>query len=159
MSASPKGPDRKMNIPMRRMTFVEMAAIALLAIACPGCAFTTGHIPATSTPVREARYYRTQDVQSFAAGIVVDEAARLIFKGPRQCPDTVWYQQGLRAYGTTCNNWAPLLRIATVLAAGGIHRAVSKDYRESSWMFNVSGAMLWEIIRCATSAGCTRPQR
>ena len=140
------------------MRTIKTTILGLLALTC-GCAFTTGHIPATSTPERSRRYYRTQDVQAVAAGLVVDEAARLIFKGPQQCSDTAWYTRGPRTYGTTCKNWGPVLRIATVLAAGGLHRAVSKDYRESSWIFNVGGAVGWEIIRCAFSNGCKRPRQ
>ena len=149
---------------LRRWDFKSDLAVTVLVglavlMTCQACAFATGHIPATSTPARTARYYRTQDAANLAAGVAVDELARLVFRGPRQCAETTWTAWGSHAIGSTCRNWAPVARIATVVLAGGLYRARSKDYRESGWLFNVGGAVSWEIVRCFFSSGCTAPRR
>lgn len=108
-------------------------------------------IPANSTPQREARYYRTQDWQNFAAGAVLDQGLRLVFHGP-----TAHYPQGVRQIPGTLQTedfrgprwWsgedAPLYRLGIVILAGGIRRQTDRGYRESGWLFNVGGALVTE---------------
>ena len=128
-----------MNI--RMFPILVMAAL----VGCVPPKFVTD-IPATSSPIREARYYRTQDAANLAAGAVVDEGLRLIIKGP------IWHT-GQRADSTgrittftwTSNNNAPLYRLGIVTVLGGIRRYTDKGYRESGWMFNLYGGSVAEI--------------
>jgi hypothetical protein len=126
--------------------------VALLALT--GCSFATGHIPATSTPEREARYYRTQDAANFAAGVSLDLLLRNACHGPTQqiavqLDSTGQWRPYKRWFtGASC----PIFRVGVVTAAGGIYRATSPDYRESGWLFNVFGAGLTEVLHLFVDA-------
>lgn len=129
---------------------VALGALLATSSACVAPKFFVD-IPANSTPVREARYYRTQDAANLAAGAAVDQLlASTILKGPtdhfgqRQRCDTVCHPvETFRTTRTGMNG--PLYRIGTVLVLGGIRRQVDKGYRESGWLFDVEGATLREI--------------
>jgi len=130
--------------------------VAALVMLFMGCAFYHGHIPATSTPLREQRYLRTQDAANAAAGVVADELLRFVIKGPSVCTDTT---AAGAVYQRACRDWAPVWRLGIVTALGGVRRATDRGYRESGWLFNVGGAVGWETIRCFFSRGCVSPQR
>ena len=137
---------------------MRSAVCLTVCLALVGCA-TIRNIPANSTPLREARYLRTQDVANFAGGIVVDELARLVFPGPRACTDGRAQVYDARGYGMACQSWHPIWRLGMVTTVALARRQLDRGYRESGALFNLSGALLWEIIRCATSSGCDRPRR
>ena len=140
------------------MRTVKLAVLALLG-TCVGCGFATGHIPATATPERTARYLRTQDAANVAAGAGLDLLLRNACHGPtqqlavEQVPDSTPVGYHYRAYrrwftGAQC----PVLRVSTVLAVGGIYRATSPDYRESGWLMNVYGAVATELVHLIVDA-------
>lgn len=124
---------------------LSLSAVLVTLLSLSGCIAILRHeIPATSNPIRTARYYRTQDVPNFAAGLVVDEMLRqTLFKGPRRCVP--------HNPTRSCGNWAPVWRIATVTVLALGRRELDKGYRESGALFNVGGALAWEVIRCALS--------
>lgn len=139
------------------MRIAKITVLLAAALALTGCVVPKFliDIPAVSTPVREARYYQTQDVANAAAGIVADEALRLVFKGPYLCLKTNPATGNL--YQTTCGMWSPVWRTTTIAALAMVRRQTDRGYRESGAMFNVLGSWGWEIIRCAFSSGCRTP--
>lgn len=133
----------------------RLFVLSFLALAASGCVAPKFliDIPAQSSPVREARYYRTQDWQNLAAGAVLDQGLRLVFHGP-----TAHYPQGtrqipgtLRTEDYTGPRWwsgedSPVYRVGTVAAVALIRRQTDRGYRESGALFNVGGAILTEWV-------------
>ena len=133
-------------------TRLVFAAACFALTGCVAPKFLVS-IPANSTPLREARYYRTQDWQNLAAGAVLDQGLRLVFHGP-----TAHYPQGVRQIPGTLltedyvgHRWwsgedSPVYRIGTVALVAMIRRQTDKGYRESGALFNVGGALLTEWV-------------
>lgn len=138
--------------------FLLVSLSSLAGSACVAPKFLVS-IPANSTPLREARYYRTQDWQNLAAGAVLDQGLRLVFHGP-----TAHYPQGVRQIPGTLQTedfrgprwWSgedsPVLRVGTVAAVALIRRQTDKGYRESGALFNVGGAILTEWLNLVYGA-------
>lgn len=160
---------------LRRIVWLKCLVVsATLTGGCVAPKFFTD-IPANSTPVRTARYYRTQDWQNLAAGAAVDELGRLIWHGPtdhvgmgdrqvarcdayfdslavRHC---AWrWTDSVQSYSFKWRSGetSPVYRIAAVVVLGGIRRQTDKGYRESGWLFNVGGALLTEWAHAMVAA-------
>ena len=115
---------------------LHSSSVLLSLVLFTGCAFIR-NIPATSTPVREARYYRTQDAANFAGGAVAGQALSLVIRGPYKCGE----------WGHYCGSFAPFARIGLVGALGLVRRQTDNGYRESSAFMNMAGAMASEWVR------------
>ena len=136
---------------------ITFLPVLVLTFACltSGCTFVR-NIPATETPIR---YYQTQDLPNLAGGAVFDEALRLVFRGPTAIDSTAY---PVRRYNGSImwqhrqvkGIWSPIWRMTAVTAAALTRRQLDRGYRESGAMFNVMGAMAWEMIRCFADRRC-----
>lgn len=100
--------------------------ICTIMLSVQGCAFIR-NIPANSTPQREARYLRTNDVGNFAVGAGCNAIVGLVEHGK--------------------SAWWPVVRTATCATGSILQRSIDKGYRESGAMFQVSGSWTLEIFR------------
>jgi hypothetical protein len=99
-----------------------------------GCAIIRNP-PAASTPVREARYYRTQDAPNFVLGMGCNLAATALLRGVGTIVTPVRKAD------------VPLGRMAVCITGAVVQRSVDKGYRESGGLFVISGAWLMEMLR------------
>jgi hypothetical protein len=106
----------------------------LLLLLLSGCAVIRNP-PAASTPVREARYYRTRYVPNFALGMGCDLAATALLRGVGTVVAPVRKAD------------APIGRMAICITGAVVQRSVDKGYRESGGLFVISGAWLMEMLR------------
>lgn len=112
---------------MRRLLRWALLAKGLaVALLVTGCAFVR-NIPAESTPLRNARYYRGQDLPNLALGVGCDAAVGLVVRGRSVA--------------------AVLGRFGTCAAGAVIQRQTDRGYRESGGLFILSGAWLFELGR------------
>lgn len=115
------------------MEGLGLAGLALW-MTCFGCV-AIRHPPAASTPVREARYLRTNDLGNFALGAGCDLAASGLYRGIG-----VLIHPVRRADG-------PLGRVVLCAAGFVVQRSVDKGYRESGAIFGLSGAWVMAMAR------------
>lgn len=163
---------------MRTIATITLA-LTVTAIGCVAPKFLVS-IPANSTPLREARYYRTQDAANIIGGAAVDQVLRLVWHGPtdhvgmgdRQIARCDQYSSDpSNPFGAIrCERWrwtdsvaaytfkwrdgetSPVYRIGTVAALAMIRRQTDKGYRESGALFDVGGALLWEWAHAMVAA-------
>lgn len=110
--------------------------VVLVACMVSGCAFIR-EIPANSTPLRTARYYRTQDLANVAGGAAADQLLVYVVRGPYRCGE----------WGHYCGSYAPFARVGLVGALGLVRRQTDKGYRESGLFMNLAGAYVAEWFR------------
>jgi hypothetical protein len=136
-----------------------MRALLLLSFATAGCVAPKFliDIPANSTPLRTARYYRTQDAANLSAGAAADELGRLLWHGPTDHYGVrLWFdstgQERREMFRWRSGEASPLYRLGLVTVLGGIRRQTDKGYRESGWLFNVGSAILDEWAHMMVAA-------
>jgi hypothetical protein len=139
------------------MRIVSSVIVGLIAVLVSSCAFIR-NIPAESTPVREQRYYQTQDMANLAAGIGADLALRQLCHGPTQHIGMGIYQydsasqQQVRRFRWFSGSQCPVLRVSTVITLGLARRQLDRGYRESGAFMNVYGAAATEILHLLVDA-------
>ena len=134
---------------------LKLSLLAILALF--GCT-TFQNIPAQSTPVRNVRYYQTQDVANFAAGAGADLALRSLCHGPtqqiavefsqRDSAAPMIYRRSRWFSGGGC----PVARVGIVTGLGIVRRQTDRGYREGGLFMNLYGAGLTEVLHLIVDA-------
>lgn len=131
-----------------------MRGLPAFLLACTGCAgFLHDQIPATATPVREARYGQSQDAANAIAGFAADQALRLVFHGPTDHTTQISDSNGVhRGFRWTSGAASPLLRVGSVAVLGGIRRGMDPNYREGGWLVNIASVVVNEWLHYLVGA-------
>ncbi len=136
---------------MRPLRRIVLTKLLLSALAVSSCSFIR-NIPAVSSPVREARYWRTQDAPNLVAGAVADEALRVWCPGPTQHVTAVLTAERTYRYRWFSGNQCPWLRVGVVASVALARRQLDRGYRESGAFMNVFGATSAELVHFIVTA-------